>query len=411
MKKTLLSAIAISLIAFSACKKDKSTDPEPETVNPFELEYSNLDVNGHKQNLEQAGIDFVKKIETLPDEKFVDVIDYLSQLEPAVNGESTVSSIFAINNAAKRKDLKGIFNTLATLDTATNRLSELYGVYTYNKTTGDWNETASNTELKFVFPASANSNSNNASLTFTYAASAVKVKIDGENIELPSSVTASLKADNKEELKLTSSYEYKSDGTPTKSEVNITLGSFSFNTKVSNTTTEALSSLSLKKGNETLLNFSADAKGSMSKGNAEEIDNVEDFVSSANASFEVMHIQLIGQVDFKAVGAANDKINYNLPDSVTVQQEAEAINKNSKVIAINKNDNKVIAKLTFKGYSETTSYCYTDWNNQRNCYTYTDSYLEPLLVFKDGSPLAFDSFFNNGFGKLIDELEDLGDRF
>ena len=409
MKKTLLSAIAISMLAFSACKKDKS--PEPETENPFELEYSNLDVTGQKKNLEQAGIDFVKKIESLPDEKFIDLLDYLTQLEPGLNEETAVNSVFSIGNAAKSKDLKGLFNTLATLDTATSKLSELYGVYTYDKSKNDWVKSNSSTELKFVFPASANSSSNNASLTFSYTASPVKVDIDGETIELPSSVSASLKADNKEELKLTSSYEYKTDGTPTKSEVNIVLGAFTLNTKVNNTTTEATSSLSIKKGTETLLSFSADAKGTMSKGNAEEIDDVEEFVTNANANFEIMHIKLLGQVDFKAVGAANDKINYNLPDSVTVKQEAEAINKNSNMVAINKNDNTIIAKLTFKGYSESHTYCYSNYNNSQTCYSYTDTYLEPHLIFKDGSPLAFDSFFDNGFGKLIDELEDLGDKF
>ena len=235
--------------------------------------------------------------------------------------------------------------------------------------------------------------------------------IDDELFQLPSSITVSLKADNKEELKLTSSYEYKTDGTPSKSEVNLVLGSYTFNTKVANTGTEATSNLSLKKGTETLLSFSADAKGQISKSNAEEVENVEDFVTNANASFEIMNIKLLGQIDFKAIGEAHDKINYNLPDSITIKQEADAINSNSNIVAINKDENKIMAKLIFKGYSETESYCNTDWNNQQHCYSYTNTYLEPRLVFKDGTPLAFDSFFNNGFGRLIDELEDLGDKF
>ena len=49
MKKNLLFAIAVSVIAVSSCKKSpKEEAPE----NPFDIEYSNLDTTAQKENLE-----------------------------------------------------------------------------------------------------------------------------------------------------------------------------------------------------------------------------------------------------------------------------------------------------------------------------------------------------------------------
>ncbi|WP_256011021.1 hypothetical protein [Desertivirga xinjiangensis] len=409
MKKHLFYAITVFLLAFTACKK--SSPSEDEQIPEGEIEFSDLEVNQHKQNLEKAGIDFVEKINSLPDEKFVDVLDYLSTLNVGLNDEGSVSSILAINEAAQTRNLKGVFNALATVAPETSRLSELYGVYAYNKTTGDWDKTASNSKLEFIFPSSPNSSATSAKLTFTYATSGATTTVDGETFELPTSISATLVADNNEEVKLTSTYEYKADGTPSKADVTLRLGSFTFETHVSNTVSEANTSLSVKKGNETLISFSASANGNMSIGGAEDIDDIDSFVKNANATFEIMNIQLVGQVDIKKIREANDAINYNQDESVTIKLEAEAFNANSRFVAINKDDNKAIAKLVFEGYSDGPN-CYEYFNGQTTeRYCYTDTFLEPRLVFKDGTPLAFDSFFDNGFGSLIDELEELGDKF
>ena len=408
MKKHLFYAITVFLLAFTACKK---SSPSDEEIPEGEIEFSDLEVNQHKQNLEKAGIDFVNKINTLPDEKFVDVLDYLSTLNLGLNSEGSVASILAINKAAETKNLKGVFSALATVAPETNRLSELYGVYTYNKNSGDWDKTASNSKLEFIFPSSPNGGAASAKLTFTYATSGATTTVDGESFELPTSVSASLVADGIEEVKLTSTYEYKNDGTPSKADVVLRLGSFTFSTNVSNTVSDATTSLSVKKGTETLISFSANANGNMSIGSAEDLDDdIDSFVKNANASFEIMNIQLTGQVDIKKFREATDAINYNQEESVTIKLEADALNANSRLVAINKDDNKAIAKLVFEGYSDTD--CYEYWNGQANeRYCYTSTFLEPRLVFKDGAPLAFDSFFDNGFGGLIDELEELGDKF
>jgi len=406
MKKTTL-LFAIASLAFSACKK--SSTPDEQVVDPFKLEYSNLDTTAQKQNLEKAGVDFVKKIESLSDEKFIDVLDYLATF-PSVNGGSIFTSVSKISSASKNKDLKAIFSTVSAVDSV-SKLSEHYGIYIYNRASDTWVKTASTTKLEFRFPATENSTTNNAILTCSYVASSVKVDVEGERAELPASITAALIVDNKEELKLTSNYQYKSDGTPTKTETTLVLGAFTLKTSSSNNSSDFGSSLSISKGSETLLSFSAGASGTLSVDGATNMDDPNEIVKNANASFEIMNIKLAGQVDFKGLNTANKLIDYNQEDSITVKKEVENLNKFSKVVAINKDNNTVIAKLVFKPVTESSTWCYYDYGTQQNiCDTYTNSYAEPRLVFKDGTPLAFDTFFDNGFGKLIDELEDLNEK-
>src|SRR5690606_32090041 len=129
---------------------------------------------------------------------------------------------------------------------------------------------------------------------------------DGESVELPSSLTAVLKVGAKEELKLTSSYEYKSDGTPTKTEINIVLGAFGLKSKVSNDGTNSSTEFAFLKGTETLMSLNASANGNLTVDNANDNEDFDNIVKNANVTFEIMNIKLMGEADIKAIADAND---------------------------------------------------------------------------------------------------------
>lgn len=407
MKKILLFSTIIA-IALSSCKKDPKSEKD-DMDDLFKLEYSNLTTEQNKKTVENAGIEFVKKINSLPDEEFIDVLKYLTDLGPEITSSSTVSSVFAIGNAAERKDIKGIFKATTSAVDQSAKLSELYKIYTWNASTEMWDETASSDKLEFRFPSAANKNTNNAVLTLSYVASKVKATIDAESVELPSSITAVLKVNNNEALKLTSAYEYKSDGTPTNVDINLLMGAFTLKTKVSNTTSKLSSEFSIRKGTEVLISLNAAATGSLSVDNANKADDVSDVIQNANASFEIMNIKLAGQIDFKSL-SKETKAFENKSDSISNVKETALWNKYLNLAVINKNDNTIIAKVEFMPVSDRD--CYSWWNGStmvNECHTYYD--MSPKFVFKDGSSISDDNFDDSDFAQLISDLEDFAEKF
>ncbi|MBC8054126.1 MAG: hypothetical protein H7Y13_13755 [Sphingobacteriaceae bacterium] len=413
MKRILLFAMAGAII-FTACKKKTPGEEKPEEVvevpivhPPVDLPYSNLTTEEHKQNLEDAGIDFVQKINTLPDEQFVDVLSFLADLGSDVSSTS-VSSVLSIGHAAGKKDIRGIFRAVTSAATTESKLSEVYGIYTWNKTTEEWDETTSTSKLEYRFPSSDLSNTNDATLTFSYVASNVKATVDGETAELPASATVVLKKATTELLKLTSTYAYHTDGTPTATNINLVLGSFSLLTQVNNTTKNLEAEFSIKKGAEVLLSLTTAAVGNMSVTSGNSADSFSEFIKSANATFQIMNIKLVGVVDFKAIDDATSA--NNLSDSLRNVKEAQALNTHAKFIAMRKNDNSVIAKIIFVPISDRECYSnYNGYNWVQNCYT--DYYLDPRLVFKDGSKKTFEVFTDEGFSQLIDDLDEFANKF
>lgn len=406
MKKILLFS-AITAMALSSCKKDSK--PEKNDLDElFKLEYSNLPVEENKQNVEKAGIDFIQKINSLPEEQFIDVLDYLAQLEPKISS-SSVSSVFAIGNAAKNKSVKGIFTATTSAAQETEKLSDLYRTYTWNFVTEEFDETSSNDRLEIKFPSHGGKTSNDAVLTFTYKASTVKATIEDETAELPASISAVLKVSSQELLKLSSSYEYKTNGTPTKVDINLVLGTFALKTKVSNTTSSLTSELSVLKGTEVLLSLNTAANGSLNIDNADGADDISSVVKNANATFEIMNIKLAGQVDFKALSDENNGFD-NLSDSIRNVKQTASWNKHAQLAVINKDNNTIISKVEFIPVSDRD--CYWWWNGSaevQECYSYYS--MNAKFVFKDGSSISEDNFDDSDFAQLIDELEKFADKF
>ena len=408
MKKILLYTIACA-VAVSSCKRN---DPKPDETptDPYKLEYSNLTTEQHKQKLEQSGIEFVQKINTLPDEKFVNVLDYLSQLQPGLGSDlemEPVSTVFAINNAAKKKNISALFKAATSEGGETSKLSELFGIYTWNSEHEEWVETESTSKIEFLFPSDATKTTNNSVLTFTYVASNVTVTEEGETVELPASQSTILKVDDHVELSLISAFEYKTDGTPTKAYINLVLGAFSMKTFVNNDGVNLKSGFSLNKGTEQLMSLNTEANGNLTVENGQNSDDIVDVLKNANATFEIMNIQLVGKIDVKAISDA-EKAASSLSDSLENVAVASAFNKYASFVAVNLTDNAVIAKVNFHTVSD-DSHCDEDWEGVNNCES--DFYLEPRLVFKDGSPISFETFFKNGFSQLIGDMEEFSDEF
>ncbi len=408
MRKLLLITV-ISVVAFaSACKKSSKDDDKSD--NPFDLAYSNLTTEQHKKEMEQAGVEFVQEFNSLPDEKSISVLNYFASLGLNFNGEvSNVSNVLAISNHASKKNVAGILAAANNDDV--NKLSEVYGIYTWNPNKEDWDETSDTEKLEFRFPSEEGKASNNAILTFSY----VKDKdytIDGEKVELPKSSTATLKVDGKTELTWTSSHEYKADGTPTKTNASVTIGSFILASSANNDGNNVSSGFSLKKGSKQLLAANLSGESTVTVTNVSNEDDVENLIKNANADFTLMNYKFIGQANIKEMIKAMDAISGNN----TGNKEAAVWNTHAQFVAVNTKDNSLIAKVEFLGTDETECYKHPVWDynqdkyvDQQYCYDYSS--VEPLLVFKDGSKQSLDAFAENGFNKIVDELESLIEKF
>ncbi|MGV3508293.1 MAG: hypothetical protein ACO1N7_03310, partial [Sphingobacteriaceae bacterium] len=339
---------------------------------------------------------------------FVAVLVYLSQLEPSIS-TSSVSSVLSIGQAAKNKDIKSIFYSVTSVNDP-EKLSDLYKIYEYQPNTGEFLESPSSDKLEIRFPSAEGKLTNDAVFIMTYVASNVKATVDGESAELPASVTASLKVKNKDVLKLTSSYEYKTDGTPTKVDVNLLMGVFALKTKVTNDASSLNSEMTFYNGTEALVSLKASGNGNLSVAKVDGADeDVSEIVTNANASFEIMNIKLAAQIDFKGI---SNETSGNLTDSLENIQETAAWNKYAKFAVVNKNDNTIIAKLEFVPESDRSCYPYFDYSTNtmvENCHT--DHYMGAKFVFKDGSSISEGNFDDSDFTKLIDAFEDFSEKF
>ena len=376
MKRVLLFGVAVAALTFTSCKKSKKNDI-------FDLPYSNSSVEEQKKEIEQSGINFINQVNTLPDEKSVTALTHLGELE-FTDKIPAIASLEGIASASGKKNVQGVFDAATSTSSTTRKLSDNYGIYNWDASKGDWVKTPSSSRLEFKYPATDSSKTNNAVLTITYTSSNIILEDDfNDSRELPASVNAVLKVDGKEELKYTSAYEYKTDGTPTKVNMNLALGLFNFKYNLSNTSSNVTTAFSFTKSNQTLLAWEFNVNGKLSIGISGE-DYPE--VNNANAYFQVMNIKLAGRADFKALTKESADIE-DLDGYEYDSKMSALLNKHTDLVAINTNENKIMAKAEF----------------------IADPELATRLVFKDGSKQSFDNFIEAGFENFIDEVKELQD--
>ncbi|WP_097133341.1 hypothetical protein [Pedobacter xixiisoli] len=412
MKKTnLIVAVMLAAFAFTSCKKDETETDETST----ELTFANLSVEENKKALEQNGIEFVNHINSLPDEKFISALESFAKISDRATGEIPfeIKELGIIGDAAKAKNLVKIFDASTSLNSSINKLGDYYGTYTWNASNDSWTKVSSNSKLEIKFP-SVGSSTNNVTFTASYVASGKTATIDGETFELPSSATASLVVDGKEELKLTSTYQYLSDGSPSLVDLKLVFGSFSLTTNVTSDSKKGTYTFSLNKGNVILLEAAGGGNGNANISKIENAEDVDDLLENANSIVSLMNIQFVGNVDVKSIATELDKAN-GLSDKAYSQKEAELYNKYAEAYAIYKKEKTLIAKIAYESVEESYSYqTYYDDNGQYlqipRTITYYYYNLEPKLVFKDGSKISFESFTDTGFSQIIDKLESLADR-
>jgi len=431
------SLFLVAIIAIGACKKDKPSS----VIDPgdgFELPYNKEGVTANKKFVEDEGRSVVKKLEALPDAEAIKALNTLADLNmPEV--DITLSAVARIGHQPNK--VAAVGRTLATVAETDVTLNNAYGIYEYNHQRDDWDKTASSEKLELRFPAFVNSQTNNAVLTIVYTSDGQAIDIDGESVELPTAVNASLKVAGQEVLKLVSSYAYESDGLPKNIDVTLTMGSYKATLMAEKDgTTKAEVKFSMD--DEELVAASLEAETrNYNLDTFEDEDNLEDLVGVSNASIRLGNIQLLGFFDVRkfinalpdleypdypdyydyftgnetwgsaAYAAAEAAWNeafrkyqsqYEAVDKQLAEAEVDALKKHSKFAAVNMSSEQRIATVDFQMYED--KYCYDGV-----CDIYYD--YEPVLVFGDESRVSFEDFADTGFDRLISDLEDMIEKF
>lgn len=423
-------------LSFFSCKKDGS-DPEIIT-DPFQLPYNKESVEKNKSFLETEGRSFIQKIESLPDQKGIDVLEAFADLNaPEVNFEQR-----QMLNIGRRSQKAGaVLKAMTEINKPSSRkrsLNELYGIFTYDRTNDTWIESESTDKLSFIFPSTPGGTTNDANLTFTYKNSGIETTPDDneDSFELPSEIAGSLKVGAETVFSILSTHAYYSDGLPKTTETRITLGEYSFTNNFKKETDFMEASLSISKADTKLFEWLTSTKNkNFDMDQLNNADEINEILSSANSIITVGNVKFATWADIDQFVANEKEVDY--PDWNTyfenvnpnneqevdnaykqyyaaedaagkeeAENEKELYQKYSKAVLVNTTTNEAICSVDYVVKEEEDC-----WQGNTTQICRTDSYLEPILVFGDGSKVDFNTFGDTGFENLKTDYENFVDQF
>ena len=462
MKKTIyLFTSAILLIALNSCKTG-STDADTT------LKFSTLTVEQQKKSIEQSGLDLADKITVMQQTK-----GYVALKQFTNNGGSLspalIESFRQLQIGLSNNDVKAIENFNNQMRVASNVGKDLWGTWTWNPTTKNFDKASGviTNQAVISFPASdLKSSVNNAVVTILYTESNVLIPHSSPAEFYPKTISAILKIDNAEAINAQFSGVYATDGTPTSILQTLVIGSFNWTISSTNTNTDVSASYAFKYNSDILLKYDINAKGNFT---VTQLDNnttngPEDVFSSGNVTFQIMNLALYGGItDMKNFMKEGNTLK---PDSIVhtyqygsgswteylydgkTYNDAEVVifNKYLKFYGFfaaekqkfadvefftNKQDNVrdynnhilvytttstnyVAPTVNYDGcdyidtYNPTTGYyMYTTYKFYKYG-TKTSYYAQPRLVLSDGSKITdFNTYVNDNFNTVITKFKNM----
>lgn len=226
-------------------------------------------------------------------------------------------------------------------------------------------------------------------------------------VYVPNSLTFSLKIDNKEYLNIVAKPNITDSKTLAPS-VEVSLnGGYLISASVKADSRGLETHSLIKKGNKTLLN----ANTVVAINDFTDIDNwlktegeyFADQIKNGKVQIDILNLSIVGAGDFKDLFTDIDEITEGLYGDEydaerwrrKMEDVCDLVNEKVKlIIAYNDTDEKV-ADIILQVSRDDDDY-----------------YVEPILLFPDGSKYAFENYFTEtAFGDLIDAIEELADDF
>lgn len=403
--------LVLGLVVFiTSCKEE---DPEPVEITE----------QNAKEKLEDNGIELTNEMESMKDSKSGDAAKCLDDLFKIddIDGR-TASPLSEIAPFIKviadysddKLSFKEFSRSLRVAGEYVNLQSEyqnITGVYTWNSETESWDEDKGGDKIIIEFPT-CDASSNNATFTVQkFVTVDIKNQDNKDNLEaedLPSEFLADLVIDDTKEMEFSFNVSYDADDFPTSISYELFLNPFTYNYSFSNNGSKATLAQSLKKNDEVLIDMSYEMTGDLDYNKlSDDLEN-DDISSldleSAKLSYQVM--------DFKVEGSVTD-INKFIDDLQTLEEgqgdpgyDFETAADDMEALL---NDHVTIEAFFLDSNEKfETEFVVVVESDEFNP---DDKYLDTslVLVFKDGTKVAIEDFFETGFEDLQDELESFFD--
>ena len=408
MKKILLSLALCAFVAplFVGCNKGpEGNNNTPGNVDDYN-NASTLTPGEHKAKLEDIAVEFIGYVDLADFEEILDTIYCLAEyLE--------YDEEYAYNELALGiKNLSPIhFQRFATraleeviIDINDPEYNPLAG-YVYEWNGDEWEESKGQSHtivIKWDDAVATASWGETTRQEWTFREFETKAVV-----YVPNSLTFSLKIDNKEHLNIVAKPNITDSKTLAPS-VEVSLnGGYTISASVKADSRGLETHSSIKKGNKTLLN----ANTVVAINDFTDIDNwlktegeyFADQIKSGKVQIDILNLSIVGAGDFKDLLTDIDEITEGLYGDEydaerwrrKMEDVCDLVNEKVKlVIAYNDTDEKV-ADIVLQVTRDDEDY-----------------YVEPILLFPDGSKYAFENYFTEtAFGDLIDAIEELADDF
>ena len=408
MKKILSSLALCAFIAplLVGCNKGpEGNNNTPGNVDDYNTP-STLTPGEHKAKLEDIAVEFIGYVDLADFEEILDTIYCLSEyLE--------YDEEYAYNELALGiKNLSPIhFQRFATraleeviIDINDPEYNPLAG-YVYEWNGDEWEESEGQSHtivVKWDDAVATASWGETTRQEWTFRELEAKAIV-----YVPNSLTFSLKIDNKEHLNIVAKPNITDSKTLAPS-VEVSLnGGYLISASVKADSRGLETHSSIKKGNKTLLN----ANTVVAINDFTDIDNwlktegeyFADQIKSGKVQIDILNLSIVGAGDFKDLLTDIDEITEGLYGDEydaerwrrKMEDVCDLVNEKVKlIIAYNDTDEKV-ADIVLQVSRDDEDY-----------------YVEPILLFPDGSKYAFENYFTEtAFGDLIDAIEELADDF
>ena len=415
MKKILSSLALCAFIAplLVGCNKGpESGNNTPSNVDDYNTP-STLTPGEHKAKLEDIAVEFIGYVDLADFEEILDTIyclaEYLGYEEEDWYGDE-----YAYNELALGvKNLSPIhFQRFATraleeviIDINDPEYNPLAG-YVYEWNGDEWEESEGDSHkivVKWDDAVATASWGETTRQEWTFRELETKAIV-----YVPNSLTFSLKIDNKEHLNIVAKPNITDSKTLAPS-VEVSLnGGYLISASVKADSRGLETHSSIKKGNKTLLNTST----VVAINDFTDIDNwlktegeyFADQIKSGKVQIDILNLSIVGAGDFKDLLTDIDEILEDLYDDEydaerwrrKMEDVCDLVNEKVKlIIAYNDTDEKVADIVLQVSRDDEDDY-----------------YVEPILLFPDGSKYAFENYFTEtAFGDLIDAIEELADDF
>ena len=414
MKKILSSLALCAFIAplLVGCNKGpESGNNTPGNVDDYNTP-STLTPGEHKAKLEDIAVEFIGYVDLADFEEILDALyclaEYLGYEEEDWYGDE-----YAYNELALGiKNLSPIhFQRFATraleeviIDINDPEYNPLAG-YVYEWNGDEWEESEGDSHkivVKWDDAVATASWGETTRQEWTFRELETKAIV-----YVPNSLTLNVKIDNKEHLNIVAKPNITDSKTLAPS-VEVSLnGGYLISASVKADSRGLETHSSIKKGNKTLLN----ANTVVAINDFTDIDNwlktegeyFADQIKSGNVQIDILNLSIVGAGDFKDLLTDIDEITEGLYGDEydaerwrrKMEDVCDLVNEKVKlVIAYNDTDEKV-ADIVLQVSRDDEDY-----------------YVEPILLFPDGSKYAFENYFTEtAFGDLIDAIEELADDF